>query len=368
MLSMALVPDHIQTLEPYKAGKSISELRRQYNLDKIVKLASNENPMGSSPLATEAIHRCLSEIHRYPHPDFNALRKRLAERYNVDLSAVIAGNGSEGIMSLIVRTFFLDDEEALTSEGTFIGFRVLADSRGIRLHMAPLKNLSIDLNAILDRITKRTKIIYLANPNNPTGTIFSNEEFLAFHEKVPPEVLIIMDEAYFEFAQEYAEYPDSMKYRFDNIITLRTFSKAYGLAGVRIGYGFAHQDLIANLMKVKLPFEPSIPAQAAGLAALDDKDFLNRYLGLNRKGIAFLYDLFEKHSIPYIRSYANFVTIVLDTESQVDNLNDKLLRQGVIVRPLKAFGLPHCIRVTAGLEEENEFFARALGKALSTGL
>jgi len=365
---MSLVPKHIETLESYQAGKSIEELRKEYKLRKIVKLASNENPMGASPKAVKAMIDSLKEIHRYPNPASCDLRKALATRFDVKIDNVITGHGSEGIMSVILRTFMLDDEEALTSEGTFIGFNVLAHSRGIKLKTMPLKNYRFDLEAIADAINEKTKIIYLANPNNPTGTIFSNEEFLAFHEKVPPEVLIIMDEAYFEFAQEYAEYPDSMKYRFDNIITLRTFSKAYGLAGVRIGYGFAHQDLIANLMKVKLPFEPSIPAQAAGLAALDDKDFLNRYLGLNRKGIAFLYDLFEKHSIPYIRSYANFVTIVLDTESQVDNLNDKLLRQGVIVRPLKAFGLPHCIRVTAGLEEENEFFARALGKALSTGL
>jgi histidinol-phosphate aminotransferase len=365
---MALVPDHIQTLEPYQAGKTVTELQDQYHLDKIVKLASNENPMGSSPLAIRAINNSLSGINRYPHPGFGALRNGLADRYQVSRETVIAGNGSEGIMSLIMRTFFIDDEEALTSEGTFIGFRVLAHSRGIRLDMAPLKNLCIDLNAILERISKKTKIIYLANPNNPTGTIFSKEEFLSFHEKVPSEVLIIMDEAYFEFAREHEAYPDSMQYRFDNVITLRTFSKAYGLAGIRIGYGFAHTDLISNLMKVKLPFEPSIPAQAAGLAALDDEAFLNRYLDLNRRGVAFLYELFERHSIPYIKSYANFVTIVLDTESQVDTLNEKLLRQGVIVRPLKAFGLPHCIRITAGLEEENDIFARALGKALRTGL
>lgn len=354
---MPLVPQHIKDLVPYKAGKSIEDFKREFKLEKVVKLASNENPLGPSPLAVKAIQDSLSGLNRYPNPASTELRSALAKRFDVKVEHVITGHGSEGIMSLIMRTFMLDDEEALTSEGTFIGFKVLAQSRGIKLRMVPLKNYHLDLNAIAENINKKTKIIYLANPNNPTGTIFTVREFLEFKEKVPENVLIIMDEAYFEFCFGNPVYPDSMKYRLDNVITLRTFSKAYGLAGIRIGYGFAHDQLINNLMKVKLPFEPSIPAQAAGLAAMEDQPFLEEYLKLNLKGIQFFYHLFDKLGIPYIKSNANFVTIILDNEAMVDKINGKLLRKGVIIRPLKAFGLPNCIRINTGLLEENEFFA-----------
>ncbi len=355
---MPLVPQHIKDLVPYKAGKAIEDLQREFKPERIVKLASNENPLGPSPKAIEAMHASLSALHRYPNPAAIELRSALAKRFDVKIDHVIAGHGSEGIMSLIMRTFMLDDEEALTSEGTFIGFKVLAQSRGIKLRMVPLKDYRFDLTAIADNINEKTKIIYLANPNNPTGTIFTVREFLEFKEKVPEDVLIIMDEAYFEFCYENPVYPDSMKYRLDNVITLRTFSKAYGLAGIRIGYGFAHEQLICNLMKVKLPFEPSIPAQAAGLAAMQDQPFIEEYLKLNLEGIQYFYDLFDKLGVQYIKTHANFVTIVFENETTVNTINDKLLRKGVIVRPLKAFGLPNCIRVNTGLKEENEFFAK----------
>jgi histidinol-phosphate aminotransferase len=355
---MPLVPQHIKDLVPYKAGKAIEDLQREFKPERIVKLASNENPLGPSPKAVNAMHDSLSALNRYPNPAAIGLRSALAKRFDVKVDHVIAGHGSEGIMSLIMRTFMLDDEEALTSEGTFIGFKVLAQSRGIKLRMVPLKDYRFDLTAIADNINEKTKIIYLANPNNPTGTIFTVREFLEFKEKVPDDVLIIMDEAYFEFCYENPVYPDSMKYRLDNVITLRTFSKAYGLAGIRIGYGFAHEQLICNLMKVKLPFEPSIPAQAAGLAAMEDQPFLEEYLKLNLEGIQYFYDLFDKLGVQYIKTHANFVTIIFENEATVNTINNKLLRKGVIVRPLKAFGLPNCIRVNTGLMEENEFFAK----------
>ncbi len=361
---MPLVPWHIETLDPYQAGRSIKEIRQEFNLKKIVKLASNENPIGPSPKALQAMIDSLKEIHRYPNPASYDLRKALADRFDVRVENVITGHGSEGIMSVILRTFMLDDEEALTSEATFIGFRVLAHSRGIKMKTVPLRDHRFDLEAIADAITDKTKIIYLANPNNPTGTIFTVKEFLNFKSKVPSHVLIIIDEAYFEFAQHDPIYPDSMKYRLDNIITLRTFSKAYGLAGIRIGYGFAHDHLIKNLMKVKLPFEPSIPAQAAGLAAMEDQDFMEAYVKLSRHGLEFFYDLFDRLGIHYLKSHANFVTILLDSEQQAEKLNYDLLCHGVIVRPLKAFGIPNGIRITAGLEDENRFFARILKKVL----
>ena len=359
---MPLVPKHIETLEPYQAGKTIEELKKTFKLRRIVKLGSNENPLGASPKAVQAIKDSLASINRYPNPDCHDLRSALAERFDVKIDNVITGHGSEGIMSVILRTFMLDDEEALTSEGTFIGFRVLAHSRGIKLRTVPLKNYRIDLEAIAGAINEKTKIIYLVNPNNPTGTIFTVREFLDFILKVPSHVLIISDEAYFEFAQYDPVYPDSMKYRLDNVITLRTFSKAHGLAGIRIGYGFAHEHLIRNLMKVKLPFEPSIPAHAAGLAAMEDQEFIQNYIKLSRQGLDYFYSAFDRLGIEYLKSHGNFVMLIFDSENVVKKLNEKLLCCGVIVRPLKAFGLPHCIRVTTGLEAENRFFIRMLRK------
>lgn len=361
---MPLVPEHIKKLKPYQPGKSIEELQRELGLKRIVKLASNENPIGVSPLALKAMEEALSTVNRYSSPDIYELRKALAERYDVKIENVFAGNGSEGIISIIMRTFLLDDEEAITSHGSFVTFDVQAQSRGIKLIHTPLKNYRIDLDAIAEKITPKTKLIYLANPNNPTGTIFTVSEFLKFIKQVPPRVLVILDEAYFEFAHDEPAFPDSMQYRLDNVITLRTFSKAFGLAGVRIGYGFAHQDLIANLMKIKLTFEPNALAQAAAVAAIRDEDFLEKTLHNNRVGKKYFYQIFDKLGLQYIKSFTNFVTLVFESEERVNTLYDKLLREGVIVRPLKSFGLPNCLRVSIGLPEENEFFAKKLEKVL----
>jgi len=357
---MPLVPKHIQDLEPYKAGKPIDELRRELGLKRIVKLASNENPTGVSPKAKQAMQASLGDVYRYPSPDGFALRSALANRYDVKMDNVFLGHGSEGIISLIMRTFPLDDEEAITSHGSFVTFDIQAKSRGLKIHHAPLKDYFIDLEAVAGLINDKTKLIYLANPNNPTGTIFKVHEFQHFIKQVPPHVLVILDEAYFEFAHDDPAFPDSMQYRLDNVITLRTFSKSYGLAGVRLGYGFACEEFISHLMKIKLTFEPSSLAIAAGVAALDDDEFLEKTLQLNRKGKKYFYNLFDELGLQYLPSHANFVTVVFENEERVNKLYDKLLHKGVIVRPLRGFGLPNCIRVSTGLEDENEFFAKAL--------
>ncbi len=360
---MSLVRQQIESSTLYQAGRSIKETQQEFKLDKIVKLASNENPIGGSPKAIQAMIHSLSEIHRYPNPACYDLRKALADRFKVPVDNVITGHGSERILSVILRTCVLDDEEVLTSEATFCGFMGLVHLNGIKLKTVPLRDYRFDLEAIADAVTDKTKIIYLVNPNNPTGTIYTTEEFINFITKVPPNVLVIVDEAYFEFAQHDLSYPDSMQYRQDNVIILRTFSKAYGLAGIRIGYGFAHKHLISNLRKVQAPFETSSPAQAAGFAALADQEFLKAYVELNRRGLEFFYDLFDCLGIRYLKSHANFVMILRDSEQQVEKLNQKFLSHGVIVRPLKTFGIPNGIRVTTGLEEENQFFAKILKKA-----
>jgi histidinol-phosphate aminotransferase len=363
-----VVPRHIHELKPYIAGKTIEEVAASFNLNRISKLASNENRLGCSKLALEAAVKSHERIMNYPDPVSTLLRNKLAQMYNIKPANVIAGSGSEGIMSLITRTFFLDHEEALTASATFIGFIVLANSRGIRLQQIPLTtDYRFDLPAIADAITPYTKIIYLANPNNPTGTYFTISEFETFMEKVPENVLVILDEAYFEFASDQTDYPDSMQYRFDNVITLRTFSKAYGLAGFRIGYGFAHENLIHNLMKVKLPFEPGTPAQAAGVAALDDQPFLQQTQRMVVAGRQRFYDVFDSTGIQYVKSYANSVMMVLNSENEAAGLSDFMLKEGVILRRLQAFGLPSCIRVTVGIDEEMNHFEEVLQKFVKAG-
>ncbi|MBM4165364.1 MAG: histidinol-phosphate transaminase [Ignavibacteria bacterium] len=360
---MPLVPSYIAELEPYKSGKPISEFQREFGLSNVIKLASNENPLGPSPLAREEMIKAMNDVYLYPDGGIQ-LREILAEKFHVRMANVIIGNGSESIMANIIRTFLCDDDEMLTTQAPFIGFRVLAQSRGVKTTYVPYNNYHFDLKAIAKQINEHTKIIYLTNPNNPTGAIFSKEEFDEFMKYVPIRVLIIYDEAYFEYAQEFSEYPDSMHYRYDNVITLRTFSKCYGLAGARIGYGFAHDELISNLLKVKLPFEPSTLAIAAGIGAVRDKEFMEQSLEMNRKGMQFLYASLTAMGFKCIPSYANFLMIECESEMKVTVLYEQLLRRGIIVRPLKAFFLPNCFRVTVGTEEQNEKFIEALEKIL----
>jgi histidinol-phosphate aminotransferase len=364
---MPLVPPYIETLRPYEPGRSIEEVKRTYGVDRVAKLASNENPLGPSPLALEAIARNLQSLNYYPNGGLD-LRERLAQEYDLKVSNVIVGSGSDGIMSNIIRTFLCDDDEVLTTEAAFIGFQVLARSRGVAYRTVPYRNWHYDLTTLAAAITEKTKIVYLANPNNPTGTIFSKHEFDEFYSHVPERVLIILDEAYFDYAKDNHRYPDSMHYRYDNVITLRTFSKIYGLAGVRIGYGFAHEELIRNLLKVKLPFEPSTPAQAAGIAALDDKEFLHRSLEVNARGLKYLTAGLEDMGLTVAPSNANFVMTVLPSAAGAERIFEELLAQGVVVRPLAAFGLPNCLRISTGLDDENRLCIDALRKTYAASI
>jgi len=360
---MPLVPPYIESLQPYKPGKPIEEVKREFGLREVIKLASNENPLGPSPLAIEELRKHIDSLNFYPNGGYN-LRAVLADKFNVKLENVIVGNGSDGIMSIIIRTFLCDDDEVLTTEAAFIGFQVLARSRGVKYTTVPYKNWRYDLEALASKINEHTKIIYLANPNNPTGTIFTKQEFDEFYKKVPERILIILDEAYFEYAKNNPLYPDSMQYRYDNVITLRTFSKIYGLAGLRIGYGFAHETLIGNLLKVKLPFEPNTLAQEAAIGALDDTEFVNKSLIVNSQGKQYLSSQFKKLNLNFIPTETNFITVVFDSEAVVNNIYDGLLRRGIIVRPLKAFGLPNCIRITIGTDEQNQLLVKNLTEVL----
>ena len=357
---MSLVPNHIRNLLRYKAGKPIEEVQRELGLKKVIKLASNENPLGPSLKAVKAIEESLKNISLYPDSNGFHLREKLSSIFSLDIDNVILGAGSEGIMATIMRTFLNDSDHILATENSFIGFRVLANASGKKIDWVAMKNYSYDLSAMLDFIHDRTKIIYLANPDNPTGTYFNRIEFENFIKKVPKRCLVILDEAYFEYASCLEDYPDSMNYRYDNVITLRTFSKSYGLAGLRVGYGFAHADLISNLMKVKLPFEPSIPAQVAAIAALDDKEHLEKSLAVNKEQMCRFEKVLENLRIPYISSSANFVTLKFNNEKEAMVFSDKFLNNGVILRHLSSFGLPECVRVTIGNESEMDYFINKL--------
>jgi len=361
---MSLVPDYIKNLSPYKAGKPIDEVQRELGLKHVIKLASNENPLGPSKKAIQAIKESMNNISLYPDSNGFYLRQKLSEIFNLKIDNVVLGAGSEGIMATIMRTFLNEGDHILATSNSFIGFRVLANASGKKIDWVSMKDYRYDLNAMANQIHKNTKIIYLANPDNPTGSYFNKQKFDHFMQKVPERALVILDEAYYEYASSISDYPDSMNYRYDNVITLRTFSKCYGLAGLRVGYGFAHRSLISSLMKVKLPFEPSIPAQVAAIAALQDENHLKLTLEENSDQMYKLEKVLKKLSLSYIPSSANFITLIFDNEKQAKLFSDGFLKKGVILRHLNSFGLSECVRVTIGNKAEMNIFIDKLESIL----
>lgn len=364
-ISEELVPEYIRNLAVYQSGKPIDELAREKGLTKISKLASNENPLGPSPFAIKEMTGGLWELHRYPDMHAYALKQALADLYDLKKENIVLGNGSEGIMAYIARAFLQPGSEVLTSEKTFIGFYILARSVGATLKTVPLNSeYRFDVEALAKAITDKTKVIYIANPNNPTGTYISKKEFDYLMEYVPSNVLVILDEAYYEFAKDKGDYPDSMEYRYDNVITLRTFSKAYGLSGIRVGYGFGHEDLIANLTKVKLPFEPNLIAQLGAKGALYDQPHLERTKLINHHGYVRLTTYLKEKGFNPIPSVTNFVTIKLGSPEASDEMFNLLLNEGVIIRPLKANEMPEYVRISIGTTEEMDHFFEAMDKIL----
>ncbi len=364
-MNRELVPDYLKELQTYQAGKPIDEVAREKGLTKISKLASNENPLGPSPFAIREMTKGLWELHRYPDMHAFALKSKLAEMYNLKRENIILGNGSEGIMGYIARAFLRPGDEVLTCENTFIGFYILARSAGAKLKLVPLDDAyRFNVAALAQNITDKTKIIYIANPNNPTGTYISKEEFDFLMRHVPKHVLVILDEAYFEFAIGKQDYPDSMDYRYDNVLTLRTFSKAYGLSGIRVGYGFGHEELISYLTKVKLPFEPNLIGQLGAVGALEDQPHLERTLKNNTKRYDELFAYLTENGFKPIPSVTNFVTIKTGSAEASDFLYQSLLNHGVIIRPLKANEMPEFIRISIGTKEEMGHFYEAMEEVL----
>jgi histidinol-phosphate aminotransferase len=360
-----LVPDYIERLETYQAGKPIDELAREKNLTRISKIASNENPLGPSPMAIREMTNVLWDVHRYPDMSAYQLKKSLCELYRLKPENIVLGNGSEGIMGYICRAFLQEGDEVVTASNTFIGFLILARSVGANLIQVPRKSdYKYDIEAMAKKITPDTKIVYLANPDNPTGTYITKTEFDALMKHVSPHTIVILDEAYFEFAKEWPDYPDSMDYRYDNVVTLRTFSKAYGLSGVRVGYGFGHDVLINALHKVKLPFEPSLVAQKGAFGALSDRPHLDRTLHNNRERLQDTREFLTRHDFKPIHSVCNFVTFKTGSEEASLALYNGLLDRGVIIRPLRANLMPDHVRVSLGTRDEMNHFFEAMEEIL----
>ncbi len=357
-------PAHIEALHAYKPGKPIAEVMEEYGLTDVIKLASNENPIGSSPKALEAARLALADMHHYPNGG-KSLREAIARKYHLSVDQVIAGSGSEGVMNTLMRTFLEKGDEVLTSEGTFSGFYVLANAMGLKTATTPLKNYAYDLKVIANRISENTKLIYLANPNNPTGSVFGRKEFEEFYRQVPKDIIILMDEAYYDFA--ILDVPDYFTLLDDirpNVFTLRTFSKSHGLAGIRIGFGTGPEEIVMPMLKVKLPFEPSSPAQAAGIAALGDDEFLKRTIDVNREGKLYFQKAFEKLGIEYVDTAANFFLLPIGTAEESHHFVMEMERRGIIVRPLDGSGMHSGVRISIGTMEENERAIRAIEEIL----
>ncbi|TVR18482.1 MAG: histidinol-phosphate transaminase [Balneolaceae bacterium] len=356
----SLIPENIKHLKPYVAGRTIAEVMEVYRPTRISKLASNENRMGFSPVAAHAIAEASKYIQDYPDPVSQKLRKKLSGLHAVDEEDIMITAGSESMISVICRTFFKAGENAVTADATFVGFYVQAGVRGVKVKKIPItKNYKFDVDGIIGAAKEGAKLVYIANPNNPTGTYLSKADYIRLIDGVPENVLIIADEAYFEYAGEIEDYPKAMEYRRDNVIILRTFSKAYGLAGLRVGYGIAHPDLITQMTKTRLTFEPTTLAQAAAFAALDDSEFIKKSVERVVKGREQLYRFFDEHDVQYVKSISNSVLMICDDDASAVKFTQSMLEQGVILRRTQAFGLPNCIRITIGTEEDMQHFEQS---------
>jgi histidinol-phosphate aminotransferase len=352
---MIKLPQHVLTLEPYQAGKSISELAAEKKLTRIVKLASNENPLGPSPKAVAALKLATGELNRYVDRNASELTAAIAGKTGRKPSQIVCAHGSDAILGYIINAFTAEGDEVLTSEGSFIGIYVNTNKLGRKLRLVPLKNYALDLEALIDAITAETRIVYLANPNNPTGTIFSADQFEAFMARVPKDVLVVLDEAYDAYAADQESYPDSMSYNSENLLVVRSLSKVYGLAGLRVGYAVGPEPLIEALYKVRLPFEPNGLAQTAAAAALGDDEFLSRTVETNRQSLARFTKCFDKLEIQYVPPVANFVLALMPTEAMADAFSESCQNLGLIVRPTKRFGIANGIRISSGTDDETAF-------------
>lgn len=358
-----IFPAFLREIDPYQPGRPLEEVERELRI-RAVKLASNENPLGPSPLAVEAAKAALAGANRYPDGGCFYLREKLSARLGMPFEQIILGNGSSELIDIAARLLLREGDEGLTSVGSFPLYSISIRAAGGRLITTPLRNYGFDLEALARAVTSRTRVIYLSNPNNPTGTLFLADELGSFLSSLRKDVLVVLDEAYFDYADRpgYSRSLEMLR-EGHNLLVLRTFSKVYGLAGLRLGYGMGPRALLEQMNKIRMPFNTSNVAQAAALAALDDVEHVRRSLESNRSGLAQLGEALAGLGVRFVPSAANFLFV--DLAGPAAPVADKLLHAGVVVRPMAWMGFPNAMRVTVGTHEENQKFLAALAAVLS---
>jgi histidinol-phosphate aminotransferase len=359
---MIKIPAHIENLAPYKPGKPGANMFGEAQPERQVVLSSNENNFGPSPAATKALNENLNQLHLYPDPTATALKNKLSELIHFPVENIMLGNGSDAILYSMFNAFLEGSDSMLTSHGAFVSAKVMSRMNNVRCVEVPMiLDHCFDLDGILSAIDDTTKLIYIVNPNNPTGQMISEGAMRAFLDGVPDHILVVVDEAYAEFAGALAsDYPNCAGMGYDNVLVLRTFSKAYGLAGLRLGYAIGPEYIIKALTKVKLTFDPNLAAQVAGLAALSDHDFLQKTIENNVREMAKLKEAYTRLNLEYIPSVANFITLKMADEEEVEYFYHQLLIRGVLTRRLASFGLPSCLRISIGLPDENDYMLKKL--------
>lgn len=343
----------LEPIKPYVPGKPIEEVQREFGLQDVIKLASNENPIGPPPKTVAALQAALSQLNAYPDGQSYYLCRALASRLGVKPEQVMVGNGADGVILQACMAYLDESSEVIVSESSFPVYDIYVHAMRATLIKTPVRNYGLDLDAMSRAITARTKIIFVCNPNNPTGTINTAAEVEALMARVPDDVLVVFDEAYFDFVDS-SDYPDTLPYvrtERKNVLILRTYSKVYGLAGIRLGFGIGDPDILAPMLKIKEPFAVNALAQVAGIAALEDEEYRMASVAANHAGRQFLYREFERLGIFYVRSHANFV--LARVGPQADRIFRELLGIGVIVRPCKGYALPEFLRITVGDGAQN---------------
>ncbi len=361
------IPPEIEALVPYKPGKPIEELERELGITGAIKLASNENPLGPSPKAMAAMQAALGRLHRYPDGAGYELRTALAEKFGVRFEQTCIGNGSDEIIEFLARAYVRPGQEALAAAPSFLMYSKLVQVAGGRLREVPLKDFRIDLEAMRQAITPATRLVFINNPDNPAGTALKKAELAGFLDQVPPGVLVVLDEAYIDFATD-PEVADGVEFLGHDtpVLVMRTFSKSAGLAGLRIGYALGPEEVIAAFDRVRQPFNTSILAQVGGRAALEDLEFLERTRELVKEGLAVFYRCFEELGLFYVPSQANFVLVKLGPRAK--EAADLLLRRGVIVRYMGSYDLPEFLRISVGLPQENQRLVEELRRVVQQEL
>jgi histidinol-phosphate aminotransferase len=362
-----LAPEYIRAISPYQPGKPISELDREMNMQEsaIIKLASNENPLGTSPLALEAMTEALNRVALYPDGSGFDLKEALSKRYGVASAQIVLGNGSNDVLELAARVFLKPGAAAVYSQHAFAVYPLVTQAVGASGISVRAHNYGHDLDAMLHAVTPETRIVFIANPNNPTGTLLPAGEVLRFLQRISSDVLMVLDDAYNEYLPGSVK-ADSVSWlqRFPNLLITRTFSKAYGMAGIRVGFGLAHEEVSGLMNRVRQPFNVNSLGLAGAIAALDDVEFVKRSYALNQAGMLQITTGLRQLGIEYIPSYGNFLSFKLPEKYSAKTVNESLLKQGVILRPIGIYEMPQHLRVTVGLESENQKFLSSLETAL----